>query len=82
MDTFALGLINAAKIIEDGRIDEFKKTKYSSFERDIGLKIINNETNLKELSDYALKLGFVANPGSGKQERLESIINQVLFSVK
>ena len=82
MDTFALGLINAAKIIEDGRIDEFKKTKYSSFERDIGLKIINNETNLKELSDYALKLGSVADPGSGKQERLESIINQVLFSGK
>jgi xylose isomerase len=31
MDAFALGLIKAAELIEDGRIDENIKKRYSSF---------------------------------------------------
>ncbi len=79
MDTFALGLINAVKLIEDGRLDEFKKQKYSSFESGIGAKIVSGLTNLKELSSYAENLGAPELPASGKQERLEAIVNQVLF---
>lgn len=79
MDTFALGLINAAKIIEDGRIDEFKKKKYSSFETGIGAKIRANEVTLEELSDYALKKKACKDPGSGRQEYLEEVMNQVMF---
>ena len=80
MDTFALGLIKAAELIEDGRLDQFKKERYSSYyNTEIGKKIINNETSLEELSAYAEKLGNAALPGSGKQEYLESVINQVLF---
>lgn len=82
MDTFALGLINAAKLIEDGRLDEFKKKKYSSFASGIGAKIISGLTDLKELSEYAEKLGKPELPESGKQERLEAIVNQVLFGTK
>ncbi len=79
MDTFALGLLNAAKLIEDGRLDEFKKQKYSSFENGIGAKILSGKTSLKELSTYAESLGAPELPCSGKQERLEAIVNQVLF---
>ncbi len=79
MDTFALGLINAAKIIEDGRIDEFIKNKYSSFESGIGAKIIIGETSLEELAAYAADLGKAEVPCSGKQERLEGIVNSILF---
>ena len=82
MDTFALGLIKAAALIEDGRIDEFKKQKYASFSSDIGAKIISGQTNLEELSSYAEKLGKPESPSSGKQERLEAIVNQVLFGTK
>ena len=79
MDTFALGLINAAKIIEDGRIDEFIKNKYSSFESGIGAKIISGETSLEELAAYAADLEKAEVPCSGKQERLEGIVNSILF---
>lgn len=79
MDTFALGLIKAAELIEDGRIDEFKKQKYASFGSGIGAKIISGLTDLKELSEYAENLGKPEQPASGKQERLEAIVNQVLF---
>ena len=78
MDTFALGLIKAAELIEDGRIDEFVKSRYSSFECEIGQKIING-TTLEELSEYAENLGSTKQPESGRQEYLESILNSVMF---
>ena len=80
MDTFALGLIKAARLIEDGRIDAFVKEKYASYESGIGEKIRNKTTNLKELAELAEKMGAPANPGSGRQEYLESIVNNILFS--
>ncbi|NLB77325.1 MAG: xylose isomerase [Clostridiaceae bacterium] len=80
MDSFALGLIKAAAIIEDGRIDSFVKERYSSFESGIGAKIRAGETNLAELADYAAIMGAPALPGSGKQEYLESVLNSILFS--
>ena len=79
MDTFALGLINAAKLIEDGRLDEFVKNKYSSFNSGIGKKIRENKTTLQELSNIAEEMGAPELPSSGKQEYLESIANQVRF---
>ena len=79
MDTFALGLIKAAALIGDVRIDGFKKQRYSSFSSGIGAKILSGKTDLKELSAYAEKLGKPEQPASGKQEYLESVVNQVLF---
>ena len=79
MDAFALGLIKAAKIIEDGRIDAFIKRRYESFHSGIGIKIRNGKTSLAELSEYAEKLGRPDSPGSGRQEYLEGIINSILF---
>jgi xylose isomerase len=83
MDTFALGLINAAKIIEDGRIDEFKKNRYSTFyNTEMGKKIISDSTNLEELFKYAENLGAPDMPGSGRQEYLQSIVNGVIYGDK
>ena len=79
MDTFALGLIKAAEIIEDGRIDGFIKNKYSSFENGIGAKIVSGSATLEDLSEYAVNLRKAEIPASGKQERLEGILNSILF---
>ena len=79
MDTFALGLIKAAKMIEDGRIDKFVEEKYASYKTGIGKKIVSGEATLAECAEYAQKLGNV-DPGSGRQEMLESIMNQILFT--
>ena len=80
MDSFALGLKNAYKIIEDGRIDEFVKQRYSSYNDGIGADIINGKVGLKELSDYAVSLGSVENKESARQEYLESIVNDIMFN--
>jgi xylose isomerase len=79
MDTFALGLINAAKIIEDGRLDAFVKEKYQSFEGPVGEKIRQGKATLAELAALAEEMGAPANPTSGRQEYLLSIVNSILF---
>lgn len=79
MDTWALGLMNAAKLIEDGRLVEFIRQRYASYNSGIGKKIVDGKTTLAELAAYADKLGAPSLPDSGNQEGLESIVNQVIF---
>lgn len=79
MDTFARGLIAAARIIEDGRIDQFVADKYSSFKDGIGARIRAGSTSLQELADYAENLEKPELPQSGRQEYLLSIFNSLVF---
>ena len=79
MDSFALGLIKAAELIEDGKIDKFIADRYASFNGEMGKKIRSGETTLEELSAYACNMGAPELPGSGRQEYLESIVNNVMF---
>ena len=82
MDTFALGLIKAAQIIEDGRIDEFVKERYSSYNSGIGEKIRNRSVTLVECAEYALKMKKPELPESGRQEYLETVVNNIFFNSK
>ena len=79
MDSFALGLIKAAEIIEDGRIDEFVKERYASYDSGIGKKIREGTVTLEECAAHAAELKKPADPGSGRQEYLEGIVNNILF---
>ena len=78
MDAYALGLINAARIIEDGRIDSFVRERYQSFASGIGAKIRAGKATLPELAAYAETLGAPALPGSGRQEYLQGVLNQLM----
>ena len=80
MDAFALGLIKAAKLIEDGDLDAFIEKKYESFNGDLGQKIRSGKATLSELADRAHQMGSCPTPESGRQEYLESIVNRVMFS--
>ncbi|MDR0947876.1 MAG: xylose isomerase [Ruminococcus sp.] len=81
MDTFALGLINAEKLIEDGRIDKFVSDRYVSWNTGIGADIIAGKMTLSDIEKYALQKGEVMDSlTSGRQELLEGIVNNVLFS--
>jgi len=79
MDTFALGLIKAAEIIEDGRIDTFVKDRYASYNDGIGKRIVEGSVTLEELAAYAEEMGATELPSSGSQEYLQSIVNSVMF---
>lgn len=78
MDSFALGLRKAVKLIEDERIDNFVKERYSSYTTGIGKQIVDGKTNFKELFEYA-KANKEIKVESGRQEYLEQVMNEVLF---
>lgn len=78
MDSFALGLIKALEIIDDGRIDEFKKERYSSYQSGIGKRIVEGKETLESLAEYAADLTDV-KAQSGRQEYLENVLNDILF---
>ena len=79
MDTFALGLTLADKIITDGRLDRFTAERYASFESGIGKKILEGSATMAELEQYALSRGDVQTD-SGRQEYLEALVNSLMFS--
>lgn len=80
MDTFALGLMKAEKIMEDGRIDRFITERYASYQSGIGARIVDGSATLAELAAYAEKMGSPRLPGSGKQEYLQAVVNNLFFS--
>ncbi len=82
MDTFALGYKAADKIIKDGRIDTFVDNRYSSWNSGIGADVISGKATLADLEKYALEKGdVVSSLTSGGQEKLESIVNNILFTL-
>jgi len=78
MDTFAIGLKVASKLLEDKVLENFVEDRYSSYKSTIGKKIVNNEVGFEELEKYALTLTEIKN-GSGRQEYLESIVNNYIM---
>lgn len=82
MDTFALGLRIAVKMIEDGRIDKFVADRYASWQIGIGKDIIEGNVTMADLEKYALEKGEVTDSlSSGRQEMLESIVNNIMFNL-
>ncbi len=82
MDAFALGLRIADKMISDGRIDKFVADRYSSWTTGIGADIIAGKATMEDLEKYALAKGEVVDSlTSGRQEMLESVMNNIMFSL-
>jgi xylose isomerase len=82
MDAFAVGLIVAQKIIDDGKIPAFVKKRYASFNAGDGAKFDKGDMTFEDLA----KIGTAAGYGktgitSGKQEYLESVLNQYLLGL-
>ena len=78
MDAFARGLKIAAAIRADGRLEEFVKNRYRSWDSGIGKKIESGKANFKTLETYILKKGEVTKNESGRQEFLENLINEFI----
>jgi len=77
MDAFARGLENAARLIEDGRLDQFVKERYREWDSKLGRDIEAGRVGLEELEKHALKHG-EPEIRSGRQEMLENILNEFL----
>lgn len=78
MDAFARGLKIAAAIRKDGRLAEFVKQRYASWDSGIGAEIESGRAGFNELETYMLKEGDAARNASGRQEFLENLINEFI----
>jgi xylose isomerase len=78
IDAFARGLKIAAAIRADGRLSDFVKKRYSSWDHGIGAEIESGKADFGRLEAYMLEKGEATANTSGRQEMLENIINQFL----
>ena len=78
MDTFARGLKIAAKVRADGRLADFVKQRYSSWDSELGKKIEKGKSSFEDLEPLALKMGEVKTNRSGRQEYLEALFNEFM----
>ena len=78
MDAFARGLKIAAAIRADGRLANFVKQRYASWDTGIGAEIEKGKHNFKTLEAIMLKQGEAAANTSGRQEFLENLINEFI----
>jgi xylose isomerase len=78
MDAFARGLKLAAAIRADGRLADFVKQRYASWDSGIGAKIEAGKASFKDLEAYMLKKGEAAPNASGRQEYLENLLNEFI----
>ena len=74
-DTFARGLIAADKIINDTSFSKIVDHRYDSFNQSKGRDFEEGKLQLADLYEFALHTDSISAT-SGKQERLENIINQ------
>jgi xylose isomerase len=78
MDAFARGLKIAAAIRKDGRLDDFVKQRYGSWDAGVGQRIEQGKESYESLEAYMLKKGEADANTSGRQEFLENLINEFI----
>lgn len=81
MDTFAKGLKIAHKMLEDKVFEDFIANRYNSYTKGIGKDIVDGKVGFEELEKYALANDQVVLE-SGRQEKLEAMLNQYIFESK
>lgn len=79
MDSFAVGLKVAQRLIDDKVLDQVLEERYKSYTEGIGLEIVEGKADFKRLEEYALDLKEIKNE-SGGLERIKATINQYLLT--
>jgi xylose isomerase len=78
MDAYALAFKLARKIREDGKLEQFVKERYASYDGDFGATIEKGKTSFKDLEKLVLKKLGEPKQRSGHQEYLENLLNTYL----
>ena len=81
MDAFARALLIADRIVADKKLRGLKSDRYSSFDSGDGARFVAGELSLAALRDHAANVG-EPTLQSGKQERVENLINDYMFMNK
>jgi len=75
MDLLARALINAAEMIQNDTLENFKANRYAGWNSGIGADILNGQASLEDIASHALRNDRSPKPVSGRQEMLENYIS-------
>jgi xylose isomerase len=75
MDAVARGLLNAAKIIQDGKLDKAVQQRYAKWGETQNQAMLAGKESLDQIAARVHKAGLEPKPRSGQQEYLEGLIN-------
>jgi xylose isomerase len=78
MDACARAFLAASKVIEEGALEQPLKNRYEGWDTPVARKMAQGEMGLEQIADYVKKNRIDPQPRSGRQERLESILNDYL----
>jgi xylose isomerase len=78
MDAVARGLLNAAKIISDGKLDKAVAARYAKWGETQNQAMLNGKESLEQIAARVHKNTIEPRPRSGQQEYLEGMINSYI----
>jgi len=81
IDTLARSLLVAAEMIERGTLARLVEERYAGWSDSLGASILGGATTLEALAERVAAGGIDPHPVSGRQEMLENIVNQHVWSV-
>lgn len=79
IDTMALSLKCAAKLIEDNVLEQKVTQRYAAWDEKLGQQILHGKMTLQDIAQYSLANNLQPKPCSGEQEKLENRVNQLIF---
>ena len=77
MDVCAAGLKAAAAMLEDGTLEAMRTERYAGWDTGDGKALLESAT-LEDCHERVIERGIQPEPRSGRQERLENIVNRFL----
>ncbi len=80
IDTLAHALLVAARMVEDGRLEAFRKQRYAGWDAGLGRDILSGDMGLGDVADHALAHNLNPAPRSGRQEMLENLVSRYVAS--
>ena len=76
MDACAAGLKAAAAMLEDGKLEAARDARYAGWDSSGGKSLLSSD--LASIEDMVRNKGIDPEPKSGRQERLENLVNRYL----
>jgi xylose isomerase len=78
MDVLARGLLDAEKLITDGRLAGELAHRYRGWQAPLGQDILQGRVDLDGLAEHVLQRDEDVAPVSGRQEYLENLVNRIV----
>ena len=79
IDTMALSLKNAAKMLESQILNQCVTNRYAGWDKQLGNDILQGKMSLQQIAEYSLKHKLQPKTRSGEQEKLENLVNKFIF---